>query len=339
MLLSAGVAAYADEEWREVVGEEFTFTEVRSGVWHVRGSGTIAVGSNGALVVNDRDALLVDSHMTPAAARALLADLPLVTDKPIRDLVNTHFHFDHVHGNQVFGSEVEILAHEYTHAKIASGGTQRGRGYEAFIAAIPQRMQQVQEQIEQASAEEKQQLTQRLERMRRIWEQEQETRPTAPTLTLQEAVTLYRGGREIRILHFGRGHTGGDVVVYLPEERVLVAGDLITGGLPYMGDGFLLEWADTLEPLTQLEIDVILPGHGAAFTQVERLGFLQMYLRDLWRKLVELHAQGVSAQEAAASVDMSAHRERIPDVEQAGVSRHTVDRVYELLDANGSQGP
>jgi glyoxylase-like metal-dependent hydrolase (beta-lactamase superfamily II) len=328
----AGSTLQAQETWREVTGEQYTFIEVKPGVWHVRGSGTLAVGSNGAVIVNDDDVLLVDSHMTPAAARALLADLPRITDKPIRSVVNTHFHFDHVHGNQVFGTDVEIMAHEFTYEKLAAGETQQGRGYETFIGSIPRRIEDLEREISSVAATEREALTERLERLRRMVEQERETRPTPPTLTLREAVTLYRGGREIQLFHWGRGHTGGDVLVYLPAEKVLVAGDVITGGIPYMGDGFFLEWADLLDALRALPVDVVLPGHGRAFTETARFSALRDALRDLWGQLADLHAQGVSAEEAARRVDLTAYAERLPGIDGPGVDRHAVDRAYELLD-------
>ena len=82
----------------------FTFREVREGIFHAVGKPSVSAGSNAALIVGADHLLIVDSHMTPAAARALLADLPAVTDKPVRYVINTHFHFDHVHGSPPHGS-------------------------------------------------------------------------------------------------------------------------------------------------------------------------------------------------------------------------------------------
>ena len=76
-------------------------------------------------------------------------------------------------------------------------------------------------------------------------------------------MTLHRGGREIRILFLGRGHTAGDVVVYLPKERIVATGDLLVNGTSYMGDAFVTEWIQTIETLKQLDFETVLPGHGA----------------------------------------------------------------------------
>ncbi len=121
--------------------------------------------------------------------------------------------------------------------------------------------------------------------------------PTPPTITLTKRMTLIRGGREIQLLFFGRGHTGGDVVVYLPQERVVATGDLLTGGLGYLGNAYLKEWADTLEEVKNLDFDVVLPGHGTAFEDIEKIDHFQAYLRDLWTKIVAKHEAGVSEEE------------------------------------------
>jgi hypothetical protein len=143
------------DEWKTVEGDAFTFTEVRDGVWHAVGGDGVAAGSNGAVVVNERDVLLVDSHMTPSAARAMLADLAKITDKPVRYLINTHFHFDHTHGNEAFGPDVEIVAHEFTRWRVASGDTKRGRGYDGFIGSTPQTVEGMRAGLDSLSAEDR----------------------------------------------------------------------------------------------------------------------------------------------------------------------------------------
>ena len=340
VLLAAPTAALAEgHEWRTVEGDAFAFTEVRPGVWHAVGGDTVAAGSNGAVVVNESDVLVVDSHMTPSAARALLADLAKITDKPVRYLVNTHFHFDHVHGNEVFGPEVEIVAHEFTRWKVAAGDTKRGRGYEGFVGSTPQAVERMRAGLGELPAEERAAVERRIAGAMKVYEESEAVVPRAPSLALREAVTLFRGGREIRLLHVGRGHTGGDVIVYLPAEKALISGDLLTGGLPYMGDAFVPEWVAALDEVAALDVEVILPGHGAATTGVDRVQRLQLYLIDLWHQAVRLHAAGISAGEAAGLVDLTKHAEHYPQIEGPGAPRHTIDRIWELLDAGYVQPP
>lgn len=335
VLLVLATPIAADDEpppGSDYEGQAFTFHKIRDDVYHAVGTGNLAVGSNGAVIVNHEDVLIVDSHMTPAAAWALEKELAAVTDKPIRYVVNTHFHFDHSHGNQVFGDAVEIIAHTFTYGKLARGESQKGRAYESFVLSLPARIEQAEARLESLEGEEKEQAAERIDGMRKFWEASQAVTPTPPTMTLERSLTLYRGGREIQLHFFGRGHTGGDVVVYLPGEKVLVSGDLITAGLPYMGDAYVPEWIETLEAMKALDFDVILPGHGAAFEDASKIDHLKAYLGDLWAEASALHEAGVSVEEAAAKIDMTAHAEHFSGISGAGVSDHAVARIYELLD-------
>ena len=334
LLLAAPAAVLAEgHEWKTVEAEAFTFTEVRDGVWHAVGGDGVAAGSNGAVVVNERDVLVVDSHMTPSAARALLADLAGITDKPVRYLVNTHFHFDHTHGNEAFGPDVEILAHEFTRRKVAAGDSKRGRGYETFIGSTPRNLEALKKRVDLMVGEEREAIEQRMDSAMKLYEESEAVTPRAPTLALREAVTLYRGGREIQLLHLGRGHTAGDVVVYLPAEKALVSGDLLTAGLPYMGDSFIPEWVAALDEVAALDVEVILPGHGAAHSEVGRVHDLQLYFIDLWQQSVKLYAAGMSAGEAAGTIDLTRHATQFPEIEGVGTPLHATDRIWELLDA------
>ena len=157
-----------------------------------------------------------------------------------------------------------------------------------------------------------------------------------PGTTLSERMTLFRGGREIRLLFFGRGHTGGDVVVHLPAERVLITGDLLLPGLPFMGDGFPVDWVETLEELKALAFDVVIPGHGRPFSDRDRIDDLQSYLRDLWERTSEAYSQGLTPDQAAERIDLSDHSATYASLAGPGVPLPAVVRIYELLESDGS---
>ena len=97
-------------------------------------------------------------------------------------------------------------------------------------------------------------------------------RVTLPTMTFDHRLVIHRGGREIHLLFLGRAHTAGDVVAYIPSERVVATGDLMHGLLPYMGDGFPDEWPATLRALEALEFDRVIPGHGSIQEGKSRAG-------------------------------------------------------------------
>jgi glyoxylase-like metal-dependent hydrolase (beta-lactamase superfamily II) len=105
-------------------------------------------------------------------------------------------------------------------------------------------------------------------------------------------MVLNRGGREIDLLFLGRGHTGGDTVVFLPKERIVCTGDLMESRLAYMGDAFFSEWITTLEELKKLDFAVDLPGHGVPFTNKSLITAYQAYLSDLINQVPAIHVVG-----------------------------------------------
>src|SRR5262249_46468080 len=107
----------------EHTGKAFRFNKVREGVYHAVGTRALAVVGNSSVIVNDNDGILVDDHVSPAAAWVLLDEIKTLTNKPVRTVINTHFHFDHAHGNQIFGGTVDIIGHEFTREMLLTGNT------------------------------------------------------------------------------------------------------------------------------------------------------------------------------------------------------------------------
>ena len=133
-------------------------------------------------------------------------------------------------------------------------------------------------------------------------------------------------------MFFGRGHTGGDAVVFLPEEKILITGDLLSTGISYLGDAYPEEWVRTLEKLKKLDFETILPGHGDPIEDREKIDHFQAYLTDFWKQAVQMRKHGVEADEAAKRIDMTAHASHYPRIKEAGVSIFGVQRVYELME-------
>jgi len=315
------------------------FTPVAEGVYHVAGTGAVNVMSNALLVVGEHDLLLVDSHVTPGAARALIDAVRSVSDKPVRYLVNTHFHFDHAHGNQVFPPEVEIIGHSYTRQRLSGelGNVLEEMTFLSFTVGVPDQIAELRRQIsEESDSSRRQQLQATLAVQEAHLESLAETEPTPPNITVDSEMSIYQsvngGGREIRIVHLGRGHTAGDVVVFLPEEKVVFTGDLMLPFLAYMGDAWVQDWPDTLEGLKALDFDVLVPGHGGPMYDRAPIDHFQAYLREFWQQAVDLHAAGTGIEEAAATIDLTAHSANYPQIRGLGADVRAIRRVYGLLD-------
>ncbi len=311
----------------------FQLNLVRPGIYQAVSTGVLEPIDRPVVIVNDSDVVIVDPTATPAAACALIADVRALTPKPIRTVINTHFHFDHSDGNEVFPADVEIIAHDYARQMIASGKSVSGRAVDFITAAVNPLVSSLKLQADTAANPARRDaLRQRAMNWQRALDGVRQTVPTPPTRTVTHELTLVHGSRTIRILHVGRGHTGGDLVVLLPSDRVVITGDLLQSAIPYLGDAFYPDWIAALDSVKKLDFDVVIPGHEDPFTQRERIDFLQDYLRDLWAQGSALHSAGVSAADAARQIDLRKHAAHFPAAAAGGVDPFATIRIWELLD-------
>lgn len=306
------------------------FEEVADGVYFV--TYTVPMfNSNSMVVINDDDVLVVDSHITPTTARQLIDSIRKVTDKPITTIVNTHFHFDHAHGNQVFGP-VQIVGHEHTRMRMA-GTPHQEPTYAGYMAGQRTGLERLEAALAEAEDEDRAGIEARIESLKGQIAANEEVVPTPPNTTFNERITLIRGDREIEVVFCGRAHTGGDVVIYLPADKIAFTGDMMLGGPSFLGDGHVDEWPATLENLKALDIELILPGHGPRITDLQLIDHVQAFYRDLWRQVVALRAEGKSIGETTAAIDLSAHTENFG--RPVGTDAQAVGRMFHLLDERG----
>ena len=312
------------------------FERLADGVFFATGTGLMTTMSNSMVVVNADHTMLVDTSVTPAAARALVQQIrEEITPRPIKYVFNSHYHFDHSHGNQIFGDEVEIIGHEYIRKMHLSNVLQQ-RTNRGFTEVLPNQIAQAKQRIAQATdPKQRAQLETTLKVTEAHWKAVQEVAPKPPNVTFDEVMTLHKGGREVQVHFLGRGHTGGDTMVFLPAERIVFTGDFFEGRpgagiLSYFGDAFIDEWPASLERLKALDFDIIVPGHGLPLRERQQITDFQNYIRDLWRQASALRAQGLTAQQAVEKIDMSKF------ASQYGLKSPTPDpravlRAYELL--------
>ncbi|RMF13837.1 MAG: MBL fold metallo-hydrolase [Alphaproteobacteria bacterium] len=216
---------------------------------------------NTGVIITDEGVLVVDTQATPEMARDVIRRIREVSDAPIRYVVLSHYHAVRVLGASAYGA----------HDIIASRGT-----FELIV--------------ERGEADFKSEL----ERFPRLF-RGADSIPglTWPTLVFERELTVFMGGVEIRILHLGRGHTKGDTVVWLPEERVLFSGDLVEyGATPYTGDAYLKDWPKTLEKLAELQPAALVPGRGDALTTPETVRAALEGTRAFITELYESAEQG-----------------------------------------------
>ncbi len=244
-------------------------TEVADGVYVFSiGSDGYVPNGNSVVFVNADDVLVFDTYARPSTARTVLAEIRKITGKPVRYLVNSHHHPDHWSGNDVYADafpNVEIIASEQTRElmlNIANAWpaifTENARENEVEIKKELATGKQADGTV--VSPAQQQKDAGAVERYRGFYAEAMKLRRVYPTLTYRNEMTFYHGGREFRFMSM-QGDAAGTTVMYLPKEKILVTGDVISSPLPYYSFS-LSQHVKSLRRLATMDAAIIIPGHG-----------------------------------------------------------------------------
>jgi glyoxylase-like metal-dependent hydrolase (beta-lactamase superfamily II) len=285
----------------------FEFQQVTDGVYAAIAAPQYKVNSNAAVILTNDGVVVVDSHSKPSAAQALYKEIRGVTKNPVRKVINTHFHWDHWQGNQVYAAEfpsLEVIASERTKANLTKPDA--GNGGVPFIekqlVTMPKEIDKLKDDITKASSpEQKARLEANLQQAEAYLTELKGFKPVLPTQTVSSTVTLNEQGREIQLLLLGPGHTDGDIYVYLPKEKVVVTGDAVIDWMPFLNDGYPEEWVQTLDALDKVDFTHMILGHGDVATKAH-LTFFRGYLTDLITAVKKAAADGASLEEMQKGV-------------------------------------
>ena len=208
-----------------------SFVELTKGAYGYTAEGD----PNSGVIVGDDAVMIIEAQATPKMADDVIAKVRAVTDKPIKYLVLTHYHAVRVLGASAYQADEIITSHK-TWEMIMERGKQ---DWDSEFQRFP----------------------------RLFHGHESIPGLTHPTMTFSDKMTIDLGNKKVEIMHLGGGHTRGDAVVWLPNDKVLFAGDLVEyGATPYCGDAQLKEWGPTLEKLSALQPEALVPGRGDALT-------------------------------------------------------------------------
>lgn len=227
---------------------------------------------NCTAIVRTEDVVLVDTSATPSLGRKVIEGIKAITDLPVRFVINTHWHDDHVWGNQAIAKEFPeavFIAHEETLNGIRSKALP---GLQANIERLGERVAEREAMLESGrtaddrplSDAERDRIQARVDLFQAVREDMLQIDPTFPRVTLTNKLTLHGATTEddeLRVLAFGRGHTSGDVIVHVPGKCVIM-GDLLTLPFPAAAEAYLSDWITTLEQIGNLGERVLVPGHG-----------------------------------------------------------------------------
>jgi cyclase len=274
----------------------FDIKKVADGVYAAVASPSYKVNCNTAIIENADGVMVVDTHSKPSAARVIVERLRDITKKPVRYVVNTHFHWDHWHGNEVYPAaypDAEIVSNNITREAMVKKGLKRIQDH---VRQVPSDIAKLKADIQAASAAQRGKLEADLKLAESYLAEVRALKPALPTIAFEHTMKLYRRDREIHLLHLGRAHTEGDVFVYLPKEKVVITGDAMIGWTPYMGDGYPEDWAGTLDRLAQLDFTHIIMGHGDV-TGREWLNTFRSYVHDMVESVRHEAATGATLDE------------------------------------------
>ncbi|HKB65390.1 MAG TPA: MBL fold metallo-hydrolase [Pyrinomonadaceae bacterium] len=276
----------------------------------------LTVNGNSVFIINDDDVVVVDTTLTPGTAKEELAALRKLTSKPVKYIINTHWHDDHIMGNQVYRDAfpgVEFIAHAATRDYLPTTGLRNRKlamseqGYPGFIAFLKKQLQDNQSVLGGLmDDEERATYASDIKIAERYMAENPGVEIVLPTITLTDRLTLHRGNRIIDIRYLGRGHTSGDLVINLPKEGILIAGDLVIWPVPYVGNpqSHPGDWGATLEKLMGLNPTVIVPGHGPVLHDNSYLKLMTRLFASMKQQVAAAVARGETLEQARKSVNL-----------------------------------
>jgi len=266
---------------------------------------------NTGIVIGDNAVLVADTQATPVMAADVIRRIRDVTDKPIKYVVLTHYHAVRVLGASAYAAQ-EIIASQDTCDLIVERGEQDKKS--------------------------------EIERFPRLFQAVESVPPglTWPTLTFKGEMTLWLGKLEVKLLQLGRGHTKGDTVVWLPQQKILFSGDLVEfDATPYAGDAYFEDWPRTLDAIAALKAEKLVPGRGAALTTSEQVQAGLAGTRAFVSELYAAVKRGATAGKDLRSVYRETYDELKPKYGHWVIFDHCmpfdVSRAYDL--AKGHADP
>lgn len=224
---------------------------------------------NSGFVITDDFVVVIDA---PEATKEIIKEIKKLTPKPVKYVINTHWHDDHITGNQVYKNEFpncEFIAHTATKDYLPEQGL---KNREQMISGAPGGVAYLKGLLEKNAGpdgstmtqEERDAFTNDIKLVEHYLDYVPSAEIILPTITFKDKYVIENSSCKIEVLKIGNGHTAGDVIVLLPEDGILFSGDLIVSPIPLVGgnQSHVLDWDDALKNLIALNPHIIIPGHG-----------------------------------------------------------------------------
>ncbi len=321
-------AAWARALAQTAGSQLFDFEQVAEGVYCARSRAQAEINCNAAIFVNSDDVLVVDAHSKPSAAAALIAQIRKdITPKPVRYVVNTHFHWDHIQGNQSYraaGGKIDFIASEPTKRLMSDLAQKR---FQATLDEVPKQIDTMRRRAEKAASEAEKVFCEDQVRQLLAYQTEMKSfRLELPTITFEKSYVIKDKAHELHLEFHGRAHTAGDVVVFCPQKRVVASGDMVHGHFPYIADGFPKAWPGTIDSVAKLDFDMICPGHGPAQHGRERMINMRDYIAELAGKVEAGKKAGKSIADLQKTITVAS----LKSLQSDGYLKYLSDNAYEM---------
>jgi glyoxylase-like metal-dependent hydrolase (beta-lactamase superfamily II) len=286
----------------------------------IEGFGHAVVSGNIVAIVGDEAVAVIDSGHHPRLTKRIIAEIKALTPKPVRYVVNTHWHNDHVSGNFLFEEAwpgVTFVAHAFT-AQLMDTGVREFQGPNC-VPFLKTQSQPLRDALASGKGRDGQPLPEaRRKRMEAFvaeadvaMEECAEFHYRGPALTFTDRVTLRLGNRDVEVMHWGRGNTAGDVVAWVPDVKVLAAGDLVVHPFPFATASYISEWAAVLRKLEATPYEAMVPGHGPVMRDRKYVSEVREVLESVMTQARAAYKPGMTAEELRTKIDLQAHRQRI----------------------------
>lgn len=266
--------------------------------------GDVGLDGNSVVILSSEGVLVFDTNGTPAAAEAVVKEIRKLTDKPVKFVVNSHWHWDHWYGTEVYRRafpEVRVISHEKTRAMMmgpALAFNQPGldRDLPGYLADLGKRVAEGEAATPPPANLPR--LKAALEMGRFFLDQKRGVHHTFADVTFSDRLTLHLGEREIQVLNHGRAVTPGDAFLYLPKEKVVVTGDLLVNPVSFGLGVYPTGWLQTLEKIDALDATTWVPGHGEPLRDKTLLHATMEVFRELLRQGKDARAKGLDPDQA-----------------------------------------
>ena len=299
----------------------FETVKVADGIYaFIEAPGKAIVSGNSVLVIGDEAALVVDTGHHPELSRRMTQEIRALTKKPVRYIVNTHWHNDHVSGNSVFAEafpEARFIAHKFT-AEILDAEVRPYYG-EPCAKFLGAQMKPLREAYDKGLTVDGKPLEgARKERYADFLAQGDAGlaecmafRYRGADIAFNERVTVRLGKRNVELLWLGRANTGGDAVINVPDAKVVITGDIVVHPFPFATQSYIGEWAAVLRKVEAMDVDVIVPGHGLLMRDKKYVVDLAELMESIMKQARAAYRPGITVDELRAKIDVDPFKERI----------------------------